>query len=71
MPDSVEVFRGGTAMQKNRTYFEQVPLDAIKKIVEEDIRRQRTVQKPLNPEAEAVEEEILQTAANYRAGGRS
>ena len=58
-------------MQKNRTYFEQVPLDAIKKIVEEDIRRQRKVQKPLNPEAEAVEEEILQTAANYRAGGRS
>ena len=26
-------------MQKEKTYFDQVPLDAIKEIVEEDIRR--------------------------------
>ncbi len=58
-------------MQKNKTYFEQVPLDAIKHIVEEDIRRHSKFEMPVHPEAEAVEEEILLAAANYHAGGRS
>jgi hypothetical protein len=58
-------------MQTSKTYFEQVPLDAIKKIVEEDIRSQTKVQKPVSPRAEAVEEEPSLAGANYRAGGRS
>ena len=58
-------------MQKNRTYFEQVPLDAIKQIVEEDIRTaKQKSRRLLIPEAEAVEEEILLTAADYRSGGQ-
>lgn len=58
-------------MQKNKTYFEQVPLDAIKKLIEEDSRRQSKVETPANSKAEAIEEDFLPAAANCHAGGRS
>jgi hypothetical protein len=66
----VEVVLGGAATQK-KTYFEQVPLDAIKKIVEEDSRRQLTIEKHSNPKAHAVEEEPSPAAAGDCSGGGS
>jgi hypothetical protein len=57
-------------MQKNKTYFEQVPLDAIKKIVDEDCCRRSKVETPADSKAEALEEEILLTTANYRTEAR-
>ena len=53
-------------MQNKQTYFEQVPLDAIKKIVEEESRRPSKVEKPANAKVEAVEEEPLLDAAEDR-----
>ena len=57
-------------MQKKKTYFEQVPLAAIKKIVEEDSRRTSKVEKPANAKVEAVEEEPLLEAAEDRSEER-
>jgi hypothetical protein len=54
-------------MQNKQTYFEQVPLDAIKKIVEEESRRPSKVEKPANAKVEAVEEEPLLEATEDRS----
>ena len=57
-------------MQNKQTYFEQVPLDAIKKIVEEESRRPSKVEKPANAKVEAVEEEPLLEATEDRSEER-
>ena len=54
-------------MQNKQTYFEQVPLDAIKKIVEEENRRPSKVEKAANAKVEAVEEEPLLEATEDRS----
>jgi hypothetical protein len=43
-PGSVEVLRRGIAVVKPRTHFEQVPLEVVKKIVEEKAKRETAEQ---------------------------
>jgi hypothetical protein len=46
-------------MLEPRTHFEQVPLEIVRKIVEEQIQRQKAVKQDQNIEKKTLEEELL------------
>ena len=56
-------------MQKKNTCFEQVPLDTIKKIIEEDHRRQLKVGKPADSRLQRGEDDLLMVATGAHPGG--
>jgi hypothetical protein len=58
-------------MPKQQTHFEQVPLDAIKKIVDEEIREQSKLELSAKPKVKTSREELLLAAAGDRLGRRS
>ena len=58
-------------MRNENTYFEQVPLDAIKKIIEEDRRRHLKIEKPADRKTAAIDQGLLPPATTERPGGRS
>jgi hypothetical protein len=57
-------------MHKKQTHFEQVPLDTIKKIIDEDIRQQSQRKTPAKANAERLEEALLLEGAAVPSGGR-
>jgi|HubBroStandDraft_6_1064221.scaffolds.fasta_scaffold2338793_1 hypothetical protein len=56
-------------MQKRQTHFEQIPLDAIKQIIDGEIL-QKTKPEPAPQIHVRTAEELLLAAAGDRTGGR-
>jgi hypothetical protein len=56
-------------MQKRQTHFEQIPLDAIKQIIDGEIM-QKTKPEPAPPIHVGTSEELLLVAVGDRTGGR-
>ena len=56
-------------MQTKKTCFDQVPLEAIKTIIEEDTRRRSQVEKPADSKTQGAKEDLLMAAAGALPGG--
>jgi hypothetical protein len=47
-------------MLEPRTHFEQVPLEIVRKIVEEQMRREKAAEKDLSTNKKSLDEELLE-----------
>lgn len=47
-------------MLEPRTHFEQVPLEIVRKILEEQIRREKVAQQDQSTKKKTLEEELLE-----------
>lgn len=58
-------------MVKPRTHFEQVPLEVVKKIVEEEVQRQETDEPVRETRKKKLEEDLLEASTFQGCGGKS